>query len=156
VVTRKKPAPPHLWVVLDEHVLDREVGGPSVMTDQLALLASATTLQNVTIQVIPQRSGAHTGLQGTFYVAELNSGASALFTEDILDGKISDDPDAVAEATFRWRYLASMSLPVDASLELIQEKQQRWIAQAPRGVKALTAVPAAQDASKSQTPPGGS
>jgi transcriptional regulator with XRE-family HTH domain len=148
VVTRKEPAPPMLWVLIGEQVLDQEIGGPAVMADQLAQLAEAAVLPNVTIQVIPRSFGAHPGMQGTFYVAEFTGRASIVFTEDILSGKISDDPAAVAEATLTWRYLASVALPVGASLELIQEKQKRWTAETTRGARALTAVPTAEDASK--------
>lgn len=148
VVTRKKPAPPVLWTVLDEQALDREVGGPEVMADQLGRLAEAAVLPNVTIQILPKRFGGHTGLNGTVYIAERTGYASTLYTEDFLDGRVGDDPAAVAEAMLRWRYLASVSLSADASLELILEKQKRWTALAAHGAKALTAVPAALDASK--------
>jgi len=116
--------------------------------DQLGRLAEVADLRNVTVQVIPRIFGANPGLQGTFYVAEFKGQPSIVFTEDILGGRISDDPAAVAEVTLIWRYLTSIALPAGASLELIQEKQQRWTAQAARGARALTAVPTAEDASK--------
>jgi len=39
ILDREEPAPPMLWVLLDENVLTREVGGPKIMHDQLAHLA---------------------------------------------------------------------------------------------------------------------
>lgn len=63
---RKKPAPPHLHVVLDEAALRRPIGGPDVMRDQLYALKAAARRPNVTVQVLPYEAGAHPGLNGSF------------------------------------------------------------------------------------------
>jgi transcriptional regulator with XRE-family HTH domain len=149
VLKRKDPSRPVLWVLIDEFTLDREIGGPVVMADQLASLAEAARLINVTVQVIPRGIGAHPGLQGTFYIAEQYRAESIVFIEGADDGRITDDPEAVAEVTQRWRYLASLALPAGLSLELIQERQERWTKTAKeRGVSRLTPVPTEGDASK--------
>jgi Domain of unknown function (DUF5753) len=44
---------PRLWVVLDEAVLRRPVGGEEVMDEQLQRLIDAAALPNVTLQVLP-------------------------------------------------------------------------------------------------------
>jgi hypothetical protein len=44
---------PTLWVVLNEGALHRQVGGPTVMREQLGHIADVATLPNVTIQVLP-------------------------------------------------------------------------------------------------------
>jgi transcriptional regulator with XRE-family HTH domain len=139
VLTRDEPPLPVMWVLLDEFVLLREIGGPAVMADQLSHLADMAALPNVTVQVIPRGAGSHPGLLGKFDIAEFAGAETILFAEDIADGSISDDPATVAEVTLRWRYLASMALPVAASLELIQEALDRWTTE--RGVSQLTAVP---------------
>jgi hypothetical protein len=48
ILDRDEP-PPMLWVLLDENVLTREVGGPKVMHDQLGWLAQAARRPNVTV-----------------------------------------------------------------------------------------------------------
>jgi transcriptional regulator with XRE-family HTH domain len=53
----RRPAPPEYWVVLDETVLRRPVGGRDVMRSQLARLIEAAEPGNITIQVIPLRPG---------------------------------------------------------------------------------------------------
>ena len=45
--------PPMLWVVIDEAVLHREVGGPKVMREQLLHLAAMSGRPNIALQVIP-------------------------------------------------------------------------------------------------------
>ena len=61
--------PPLLWLVIDEAVLHREVGGAKVMHDQLVHLAEMSERPNVTVEVIPDTSGAHSGLLGAFAIA---------------------------------------------------------------------------------------
>ncbi len=53
-----RPDAPRLWVVLDESVLRRPIGGRKVHREQLERLLTVTTLPNVTVQVVPyDRSG---------------------------------------------------------------------------------------------------
>ena len=59
---------PRLWVVLDEAVLQRPVGGQQVMDEQLQRLIDAAALPNVTIQVLPFSVGAHAGIDGEFTI----------------------------------------------------------------------------------------
>nr|WP_237557837.1 helix-turn-helix transcriptional regulator [Streptomyces sp. SID5470] len=57
---------PRLWVVMDETVLRRPVGGPEVMRAQIDKLLEATKLPNVTLQVAPFAGGPHAGTYGPF------------------------------------------------------------------------------------------
>jgi hypothetical protein len=57
---------PQLWVVVDEAVLHRSIGGPTVMRDQITALIEATDLPNVRIQVLPFRAGGHAAVGGAF------------------------------------------------------------------------------------------
>lgn len=59
---------PRLWVVLDEAVLRRPVGGRQVMDEQLQRLIDAAATPKVTIQVLPFSVGVHAGLDGEFIV----------------------------------------------------------------------------------------
>lgn len=60
--------PPHLWLILNEAVLRRVVGGREVMREQLLRLAEASHLPSVTVQVIPFANGAHAAMDGSFIV----------------------------------------------------------------------------------------
>jgi transcriptional regulator with XRE-family HTH domain len=71
---------PEYWVVLDEAVVRRQVGGPAVMAEQLGQLIEAAKRPNMTLQVLPFASGAHAGMDGEF---------------TILHYRDSDDPDVV-------------------------------------------------------------
>jgi hypothetical protein len=66
----REPDPLELWVVMEESVLQRPVGGKETMAAQLEHLIEATALPNVTIQVMPTAKGAHAALAGTFSLME--------------------------------------------------------------------------------------
>jgi transcriptional regulator with XRE-family HTH domain len=59
---------PMLWILMEEAVLSRPVGGPGVMTGQLDRLIEATTLPNVTLQLLPFSIGPHLGAFGPFHL----------------------------------------------------------------------------------------
>jgi transcriptional regulator with XRE-family HTH domain len=59
-----------LWVIHDEAVIRRTIGGAAVMHDQLARLLEVTARPGVTLQVLPFESGAHAGLGGPFSILE--------------------------------------------------------------------------------------
>ncbi|WP_069812310.1 helix-turn-helix domain-containing protein [Streptomyces sp. TP-A0874] len=59
---------PLLWVVMDETVLRRPIGGPDVMRDQITRLLEATSMPNVRLQVIPFAAGPHPAMYGPFHI----------------------------------------------------------------------------------------
>jgi transcriptional regulator with XRE-family HTH domain len=65
-----RPKPPTLWVVIDEGVLRRPVGGAEVMREQFKHLTCAAQRPNIVVQVIPASVGAHEGLRGPFMIAD--------------------------------------------------------------------------------------
>jgi transcriptional regulator with XRE-family HTH domain len=61
---------PDVWLILDEAVIRRPIGGPEVMSGQLKHLVEASHWPNVTLQVLPFSSGAHPALMGPFSILE--------------------------------------------------------------------------------------
>ncbi|MCF3106573.1 helix-turn-helix domain-containing protein [Streptomyces roseoverticillatus] len=59
---------PLLWVVMDETVLRRPIGGPDIMREQVSRLAEATALPNVRLQVMPFAAGPHPAMYGPFHI----------------------------------------------------------------------------------------
>jgi hypothetical protein len=60
--------PPRLWAVIDEAVLQRQIGGPDVLREQIEALLEASTLRNVRLQVMPFRAGGHAATGGAFSI----------------------------------------------------------------------------------------
>lgn len=62
--------PPDVWVILDEAVLHRPIGGPEVMANQLRHLSDLGRKTHITLQVLPFDRGSHSGLNGSFDILE--------------------------------------------------------------------------------------
>jgi transcriptional regulator with XRE-family HTH domain len=60
--------PPMLWVVMDETVLRRPIGGPGVMRAQIERLIEACEMPQVRLQVLPFASGPHPAMYGPFHI----------------------------------------------------------------------------------------
>ncbi|MER6012130.1 helix-turn-helix domain-containing protein [Streptomyces bluensis] len=62
----EKADPPTLWVVMEEAVLHRVVGGAEVMREQIDRLLTASELDHVSIDIVPFSAGAHFGVCAPF------------------------------------------------------------------------------------------
>jgi hypothetical protein len=113
--------PPDLWLIFDESVIRRTVGGPDVMHEQLEHLVLASQWPNVTLQVLPFSSGAHPALMGAFSIIEFpERGDPDVVYVDSWGGSIYLEKDrdvrACAEAFDRLR--AAAISPGDSSVLL--------------------------------------
>ncbi|WP_326549305.1 helix-turn-helix domain-containing protein [Micromonospora sp. NBC_01813] len=63
-----RDVPPKLWIVLDEAVIRRVVGGTAVMRAQLTRLIEACAQPSVELQIVPFSSGAHAAMGGPFTI----------------------------------------------------------------------------------------
>nr|WP_240979647.1 helix-turn-helix transcriptional regulator [Streptomyces sp. HNM0574] len=66
VLTREEP--PLLWVVVDETVLRRPIGGEEVMREQIDYLAEVSARPNVQLQIMPFSAGPHPAMYGPFHL----------------------------------------------------------------------------------------
>jgi hypothetical protein len=82
------PNPPVLWVLLDEGVLDRPVGGSELMHEQLVKLLELSGLHHVIVRVVPRSAGFNLGLEGSFKVLNVD-GADLIYTEARGGGRLS-------------------------------------------------------------------
>jgi transcriptional regulator with XRE-family HTH domain len=63
-----RPNPPNVWVVLDEAVLRRHIGGTEVIKAQIKHLIELSARPNVTIQIVPFTAGGHAAAGGPFSI----------------------------------------------------------------------------------------
>lgn len=94
-----RPNPPRLWVVVDETVLRRPVGGPEVMRGQLDRLIEAGSLPHITLQILPFSSGPHPGMFGPFQLFRFNIPElpDIVYSESLTGAVYHDErPDTVA------------------------------------------------------------
>jgi len=118
--------PPELWVILDEAVLHRPVGGPEVMREQLAYLTGAARRPHIVIQVIPFTAGAHEGMRGgAFVLAEFADASAVAYQDAASSGQIIEDAAEVSALAVTWDTLRLDALSRTASISIIEEAAGR-------------------------------
>jgi len=126
VLTRDDPAA--LWVILDEWVLRRPVGGRHVMLEQANRLIDAARQSHIVIGILPAGTGAHEGVTGAFALADFDRAPTIGYQEGALRGQPVEDPKDVAALALTWDTLRSEALPRTASLALLEEAAKSWTA----------------------------
>lgn len=115
-------SPPHLWVVLDEAVLRRPVGGPEVMKAQLKKITDAAKVPGNTVQVLAFDAGEHGSMGSTFSiltfpepmdpgVVYIETRAGSLYLED----------QQVRDYTAVFQHLVATALSQRESVAMIAE-----------------------------------
>jgi transcriptional regulator with XRE-family HTH domain len=115
---------PELWVVLDEAVLRRRVGGRAVMRAQLARLLEAAEERHITIQVLPFDQGEHDVMGGSLTVLELPDGSEVAYTEGAHYGQLIEDPEEVERLSLSYDRLRAAALPPLMSLDVIRSAME--------------------------------
>ncbi|MFB9802316.1 DUF5753 domain-containing protein, partial [Streptomonospora salina] len=113
--------PPLLFVVLEEGVLCRPIGGRDIMTRQLDQLLSAAGHAHITVQVLPMNAGPHPGLDGTFQLLRLPRRETFLALESRVSADADDDADHVNEYTQVFEDLRALALAPQESADLIRK-----------------------------------
>lgn len=113
--------PLRVWVIFEEEVLRRPVGGLAVMQAQLQHILEAAEEPTITVQVLPTARGAHAGLDGSFSlfefpdpgdpdVAYVGGQAGTVFIEKT---------DEVRRFSSRFDHLRAAALDIGDSADLV-------------------------------------
>jgi len=114
--------PIDLWVVLDEAVLSRPVGGNEVMRDQLVRLIQAAELPNVTLQVLPFAAGAHAAMDGTFAILDFPDpeDPNVVYAENATGGLFLEKSDELEKYSSIFDTIRASALTPEESIEMIE------------------------------------
>ncbi|MEU6125595.1 helix-turn-helix transcriptional regulator [Streptomyces sp. NPDC047123] len=115
----ERERPPLSLVILDEAVLHRPVGGRDVMRCQLSHLLTLAQRRWVGVQVLPYRAGEHASLVGSFNLLRFDDDPDLVYTEDLISGHMTADPETIREASRRYANLQAAALSEGESAELI-------------------------------------
>src|SRR5690606_34758935 len=122
--------PIDLWVVLDETVVSRPVGGDAVMRDQLEYLVKAADLPNVTLQILPFEAGAHAGMDGTFTILDFPEPGdpAVVYAENATGGLFLEKPEELQKYVFIFDHIRAAAMRPEESVDLIAKlaKEPLW------------------------------
>ncbi|MET7839207.1 helix-turn-helix transcriptional regulator [Streptomyces sp. NPDC005356] len=110
-----------LSFIVGEEVLRDPVGGAGVMRGQLQRLLEASTMRNVSVQVMPAGRGFHPGKNGAFVVVESKEHRQLGYFESQGVGCVVQDAVDVSALGLRYGKLRSQALNVEESARLIEQ-----------------------------------
>ncbi|MFI5812809.1 helix-turn-helix domain-containing protein [Streptomyces sp. NPDC051643] len=120
-----RPAPPHLWAILDESVIHRVVGSPEIMASQLDRLLEANDSPHITLQVLPFSKGAHSAALGSFVILGGTEAALDVVYVDFHTGSLFLEKEEELERyRLAFEYLRAQALDMEASSSLIHRMRK--------------------------------
>ena len=118
-----KPGGPRLWAIVDEAALRRPIGGKEVMRAQLEQLILATEEPQVTLQVMPFRSGGHAAEAGAFTIMRFPEPdlPDVVYLEQLTSALYLDKRDDVEKYTEVMERLSVESESPERSVDILSE-----------------------------------
>ncbi|MFJ9908598.1 Scr1 family TA system antitoxin-like transcriptional regulator [Streptomyces sp. NPDC101152] len=114
------PTRPLLWAVLDEAVLRRATGGPTVMAEALRHVTALVRQHRIIVQVLPFSAGAHASMTGALTLLAFEDAPPLAFIEGPSMGRLEDDPATVARHELTYDLLRASALSPRESLALTE------------------------------------
>jgi transcriptional regulator with XRE-family HTH domain len=115
--------PLRLHAIMDEAVLRKPIGGSDVRRAQWLRLIDAAQLDTVTIQVVSDDLGVHSGMAGAFMVLEFadDEDPDLLYVAHVAGALHMEKRDELAEAKLAFDSLRSTALSPDDSVAFIDQ-----------------------------------
>jgi transcriptional regulator with XRE-family HTH domain len=120
----RRERPPLLWVVLDEAVIRRPVGGQESMRDQLSRILEAARAPGIEVQVLAFASGGHSAMGGSLTLLSFENGPDVAYLEAGHSGELVEDQAKVARHSYCYDLVHADALPPEASAALILQAME--------------------------------
>ncbi|MEU4209947.1 helix-turn-helix transcriptional regulator [Streptomyces sp. NPDC026206] len=115
------PTPPWLWIILDQAVVYRVVGGRGVMRRQLAHLLALAERPHVHLQILPYESPEPIAMGGSLTILSMPKRDDVVYLEGIRSGGIHEEPEEVAKYAFAYDRMQANALSPTATASLIRK-----------------------------------
>jgi transcriptional regulator with XRE-family HTH domain len=128
ILTRTRPAPPSLDVVINEAALRRPITDRAAMADQLNHINKMSDLPNISVRALPLNAGLHRAAMagGMFIVLDFSSNGanrspepSTVYSDGLTGALYLDKPHEVAAYNKVWSSLVSVCLDQRQTRRLI-------------------------------------
>ena len=122
-----RPDPLQYHMIIEEGILERPVGSPAIMRNQLRRLIEETGNDNVTLQILPKSIGASPALEGPFSILTLPDPIPDFgYTEGPGGAVYIEDRELVRECTVKWGVLTEQAFSPADSVDLLKDVMQGW------------------------------
>jgi len=127
VLYREDSPPPRVWALVDEAALRRPVAPRDVMYEQCMRAIEVSHLPHVSLAVVPYRDRWHVGLLGACTIVERDGIPRGMYLDDLIDGRVLEEPALVMQAALRFRALQYEALPGGDSRDMIERlAEELW------------------------------
>jgi transcriptional regulator with XRE-family HTH domain len=117
-----KPNPVQYHVILEEAILERPVGTPVIMRNQLRRLMDEAAADHITLQVLPKAAGASPAMDGAFSLLTLPEPIPDFGYAESPSGAVYiENRDDVRTCILKWGVLTERAFPHADSTDLISE-----------------------------------
>jgi transcriptional regulator with XRE-family HTH domain len=119
----KRPAPPEYWVVLEETVLRRPIGGPDVMRGQIEYLIECAATPDITIQVLPFAAGWHPAMYGMFNIFRFPDDAipDVVYSEALTSAYYLNKPEETGKYIEALDRMSAQAATPDQSISILRQ-----------------------------------
>ncbi|MER8116245.1 helix-turn-helix transcriptional regulator [Streptomyces sp. NPDC094031] len=114
-------APLKFAAIINESVLYRQAGGPSVMRAQIEHLMDMATHPAVRVQVVPFKAGAHAGMNGAFTLLRFEDAHPIVYLENLGGASVTRRRGDVAQYEEAFTDLQILAVGPQESLGMIKE-----------------------------------
>lgn len=116
-----RPDPPRIWVVVDEAVLRRSLGGRNIMRSQIARLLEVASLPHVTLQILPDDRRPHRYSERPFTVLRFaeREVSDVVYLEGISNAAYLSQEEDVDYYNLAMSQLGAYALPPELTPKLL-------------------------------------
>ncbi|MFD3536731.1 Scr1 family TA system antitoxin-like transcriptional regulator [Streptomyces sp. NPDC058664] len=117
---------PVVWIMLDEAVLRRPVGGPAVMCEQLRHIVELGESRRIRVHVVPFAVGYHALVEGEVKLMWFEDQPPIAYVEGLKSGRVWEDPSVVRECQVAYDHALGDALSHRESLALIRSVAEEY------------------------------
>lgn len=111
---------PRYWAIIDESALHRVVGGPEIMQAQRDHLVEMAQRPNITIQIIPNKTGPTSAYGRAFTILVSQNNSSVVYLEDPNSAHYVRDRDDVNRYVLIFDHLRASALDDTQTIRLLK------------------------------------
>ncbi|MER5210459.1 helix-turn-helix transcriptional regulator [Streptomyces sp. NPDC002838] len=120
------PVTPVVWVLLDEAVLRRPVGGADVMAEQIMHIVRIAETGRIRVHLMPFDVGLHPLMSSMLTLMWFEDQPPLAYGEGERMGRLHDSPSVVRELQTRYELALSDALPLKESLALLRAAAKEY------------------------------